>query len=270
MFGIEGGCVRADGMAMDYARFGRGDRRLIVLPGLSDGLATVRGKALLMAKPYRPWFSEFTVYVFSRRRDLPPHFGIADMADDQARALRALGIDRAGVLGVSQGGMIAQLLAADHPALVEKLALAVTAPYANATARANVEAWIGMAKRGDHRALMVDTAEKSYSEACLRKYRRFYPLLGCVGKPRSYARFLANAGAILAFDARGALGRIACPTLIIGGGDDRIVGVQAAHALRDGIAGSRLHVYDGLGHAAYEEAGDFYARVFGFLDEKDQ
>ena len=52
------------------------------------------------------------------------------MADDQAAAMQILGIDKASVLGVSQGGMIAQYLAIDHPGMVEKLILAVTAPYA--------------------------------------------------------------------------------------------------------------------------------------------
>jgi hypothetical protein len=41
---------------MAYASFGRGDRVLIILPGLSDGLATVRGKALLPVKPYQKVF----------------------------------------------------------------------------------------------------------------------------------------------------------------------------------------------------------------------
>ena len=42
----------------------------------------------------------------------------------------------------------------------------------------------------------------------------------------SYDRFIANANAILEFDAVNELGRITCPTLIIGGEEDRIVGVQ--------------------------------------------
>ena len=70
---------------------------------------------------------------------------------------------------------------------------------------------------------MIDTAENSYSEAYLRKYRKLYPLLGGVGRPKSYERFLANARAILAFDGRDELGAIACPTLILGGEEDKSV-----------------------------------------------
>ena len=260
------GSVLLDGARMDYVRFGSGGKNLIMLPGLSDGLASVKGKALLLAPPYKLFFEKYTVWMFSRREPLPRGFTIRDMAADQAAALRALGIERTAVLGVSQGGMIAQCLAADRPETTEKLILAVTAPCVNDTVRARVRDWIAMAERGDHRALMIDTAENSYSEAYLQKYRKLYPLLGAVGRPKSYERFLANARAILDFDARGELGKIACPTLILGGEEDRIVGAEASRELHGAIAGSELYIYPGHGHAAYEEAKDFNERIYRFLE----
>lgn len=116
---------------------------------------------------------------------------------------------------------------------------------------------------------MIDTAEKSYSAAYLKKYRKVYPLIGHIGKPKSYERFIRNAEAILGFDARDELSRITCPTLILAGREDRIVGVQAPHELQENIAESRLFLYPELGHAAYEEAGDFNERVFRFLESAD-
>ena len=191
------------------------------------------------------------------------------MAADQARAMRSMGLGKAAVMGVSQGGMIAQYLAIDHPDLVEKLVIAVSAPRVNDRARDCVTRWISLAERGDHKGLMIDTAEKSYSPAYLKKYRKLYPFLGAVGRPASYERFLINARAILDFNAWDELGRIACPTLILAGGEDQIVGVQASYELRERIPGSELYVYPGLGHGAYEEAGDFNRRVFRFLEETD-
>ena len=251
--------------AMPYASFGHGQRKLVILPGLSDGLATVAGKALLLAGPYRPYFKDFTIYMFSRKEPLGAGSSIRDMAADQAEAMAALGLDRVSVLGVSEGGMIAQYLAIDHPELVEKLVLAVTAPCVNDVVLSCVPGWMDMAERGDHKTLMIDTAEKSYSPAYLKKYRRLYPVLGHVGKPRSYDRFLTNAQAILGFDARAELKKIPCPTLIIGGTEDHIVGVEASRELAEAIPNSQLYLYPGLGHAAYEEAGDFNDRVFAFL-----
>ena len=260
------GCVNVGNTEMDYAAFGHGSRKLIVLPGLSDGLATVKGKAWLLASPYKRFFNDYTVYMFSRKNQMPEGYTIRDMASDQVETMKSLGMERASVLGVSQGGMIAQYTAIDHPEMVEKLILAVTAPYANRVVKEAVSGWIQMAERGDHAALMADTAEKMYSEKYLKKYRRYFPLLARFTKPASYDRFFRNANAILSFDARSELSKITCPTLIIAGSDDRTVGNDAAIELNRGISGSELYVYDGLGHGAYEEAKDFYHRVFEFCN----
>jgi len=258
------GSVKIGGTEMYYARFGRGKRSLVVLPGLSDGLATVKGKAFILSRPYKKYFDEFTVYMFSRKNNMPEGYSIRDMADDQVLAMKSLGIDRASILGVSQGGMIAQMIAIDHPEAVESLVLAVTAPYANDVARGAVEGWIEMASRGDHRSLMVDTAEKMYSPAYLEKNRKYFPLIAKFTKPKSYERFMRNAEAILKFDARKMLSSIKCPVLIIAGDDDNTVGSDAAYELHDLIEGSELFIYEGLGHGAFEEGKDFYDRVMDF------
>ncbi len=260
------GFVSIGDTEMVYVSFGTGEKKLVVLPGLSDGLATVKGKAWILSRPYRAFLRDYTVYMFSRKNRMAEGITIREMAEDQILAMKKLGIDRAYLLGVSQGGMIAQYMAIDHPEAVEKLILAVTAPNANAAVTQAVSAWIGMALRGDHRSLMLDSAEKTYSEAFLHKSRLYLPLLAGFTKPASYDRFLKNARAILDFDARGELSKIRCPVLIIAGSDDRTVGSDAGPALHRAIAGSEYFVYAGLGHGAYEEAADFYDRVFAFCD----
>ena len=165
--------------------------------------------------------------------------------------------------------MIAQYLAGDHPDLVKRLVLAVTAPYANEIVQRFVSCRIEEARRGDHKAIMIGSAESAYSEKKLRSYRRLYPLLGLIGRPKDYRRFLSNANAILRFDARDVLGQIRCPTLILGGEEDRTVGPEGSRELHAALAGSELYMYPGLGHAAFEEAPDFNTRVFGFFAEKE-
>ncbi|MBQ6088863.1 MAG: alpha/beta fold hydrolase, partial [Firmicutes bacterium] len=142
LWNLKNGCVRIGDTEMSYASFGSGKRTVIILPGLSDGLATVRGKALLLAKPYKMFFDEFTVYMFSRKDDMPDGYSIRDMADDQAAALKELGIEKACVMGVSQGGMIAQYLAACHPELVEKLVIAVSASSFNEITENRIGLWM--------------------------------------------------------------------------------------------------------------------------------
>ena len=75
---------------------------------------------------------------------------------------------------------------------------------------------------------MIGSTESAYSENKLRSYRRLYPLLGLIGKPKDYRRFLSNANAILRFDARDV--QIGCPTLILGGEEDKTVGPEGSKA----------------------------------------
>lgn len=261
------GCISIGDTKMDYVCFGKGNKNLVMIPGGGDGLTTVKGLAIPMAITYRMFAGDYKVYLFSRKNRLKEGYSTRDMANDQAEAMRKLGLSKAMVLGVSQGGMISQYLAIDHPDLVEKLVLAVTLSKQNDTVQQALGKWIELAKQGDHKALMIDTAEKSYSKNYLKKYRLIYPILGFVGKPKSYERFLIQIGSCLRHDAYDELEKIQCPTLVIGGDDDKIVGVNASLELADRIPNSELFIYEGLGHALYEEAKDFNNRVQAFLSK---
>lgn len=249
---------------MDYIRFGTGARPLVMIPGVGDGLKTVRGMALPFALLYRSLTKDFTVYVFSRSRELAPGTTTRDMAADLSEAMETLGLRGAALVGVSQGGMIAQWLAVDHPDMVKKLVLTVTLCRPNKTAGFVIGRWLDMARRGDYAAIMLDTAERSYSEKRLRRERLAYRLLGGVGKPKSFERFMIQAESCLTHDAYDALERVKCPTLVIGGEDDRIVTGNASREIAGRIPGSTLVMYEGLGHGLYEEAPDFLARVAEF------
>jgi pimeloyl-ACP methyl ester carboxylesterase len=113
---------------------------------------------------------------------------------------------------------------------------------------------------------MIDVIEKNYSPKYLANYRKLYPVIGFIGKPSDYRRFLTNANAILQFDILHDLKNITCPTLIVGGEEDKVVGIQSSYEMNEQIAGSELYVYPGLGHACFEESKDFNQRVFDFLE----
>ena len=74
------------------------------------------------------------------------------------------------------------------------------------------------------------------------------------GKPRDFSRFLTQAESCLTHDAWEELPRIFCPTLIIGGTEDRIVTAEGSRELAGQIGGAELFLYEGLSHALYEEA----------------
>ena len=262
LYGARERTITVSGSPMDYAVFGRGRRDLVLIPGLS--LRSVRGAALPLAFMYRRFARDYRVWVFDRRADIPEGCTVRDLAEDVASAMAQLGIGRADVLGVSQGGMIAQYLAIDHPERVRRLALAVTLCRPNPTVREAVACWLEMADRGDYRGILLDTAERSYTEKRLRRERILYRVIGSFGKPESFRRFRIQAESCVRHDAFEALPKIACPTLVIGGTDDRIVTGEASREIAGRIPGCRLKMYDGFGHGLYEEAPDFQERVREF------
>ncbi len=266
LYNARNGQLTLDNATIHYLSFGKGNRHLLLIPGLGDGLKTAKGMSLPVAYQYKAMAKAgYKVWLISRREPVPEGFTTRDMATDLAASMAQLGIDKADVVGVSQGGMIAQWLAIDYPELVSKLVLTVTAPAANVTVREVVGGWIGLAKQNDYAAIMLDTAYKSYSDAYIRKNKLFLPLLGKVGKPADFTRFLRMADACLTHDAVAELSRITCPTLVIGGEQDKIVTPQGSYTLHEAIAGSQLYMYPEYGHAAYEEGKDFCQRVVDFL-----
>lgn len=252
---------------MDYITFGKGKTVLIMIPGLGDGLTTVKGMANIMAFTYRMYARDYKVYMFSRKNHLEEGYSTRDMAKDQAEVMRKLGITKAMIWGVSQGGMVAQYLAIDYPDLVQKLILTVTLSKQNDTVQNVIGRWIGFAGQDDYKSIMIDTAEKYYSEKYLKKYRPFYSILGKVGKPKSFDRFIIQANACTGHNAYEELEKIKCPTLVIGGDDDKIVTGEASIEIAEKIPGSELFMYEGLGHGLYEEAKDFHKRMKKFLAE---
>lgn len=263
--GPKNGRVRFPDGTMDYLRFGRGEKTLIMLPGLGDGLRSSYGLALPMALLYRMYAKKYTVYMFSRKDNMPRGCSTEDMACHVAEAMDILGIGKAHVLGVSMGGMIAQHLAADYPEKVEKLILAVTAARSNPVLTQTVTLWMEQAKAGDHRALMDSNLQRIYSRDYYQKNRWMVPILGMTTRPKSYEKFLVMAQACLDHNAWEKLASIKAPALVLGGGKDEILGADAAGEIAGAIPGARLKIYEPWGHGLYEEAPEFNSDVLAFL-----
>jgi len=249
----------------EYIRFGTGNRNLIMLPGLGDGLRTMKGTALPMALYYRSLAKEYTVYMFSRKRALPEGCTTRDMARDVKNAMEELGIGKASLVGVSMGGMIAQHFAADYPEMVEKLVLVVTCARENPILLESLEEWVGCARRGDHTALMDSNLRRIYSEKYYRQNRWMIPLIGRLTKPKSYDRFLTLAHACRTHDAYDRLPEIRAATLVLGGEQDKSLGSEASREIASRIPGAELKLYPQWGHGLYEEAKDFLPTVVEFL-----
>ena len=249
-------------MQLDYITFGIGTRPLVMIQGLNT--RGITGAAQALAYMYRIFAKDYKVYLFDRRPVVQEGITVRDMASDLAIAMDTLGIKHADVIGVSQGGMIAQYLAIDRPDLVKKLVLAVTLSQNNDTVKQVVNNWIKMAEQGAMKELVADMAEKMYSDAYVKRYRPFMPLLTVLQKPKDVGRFVILAKTCLTCNTYEALHKIKCPVLVLGGRQDQVVTGTASEEIAKKL-GCRIHMYDRLGHAAYEEAKDFNQIIYEFL-----
>lgn len=249
---------------MDYITFGKGAKPLIMIQGLNT--RNIKGSAVSIAYMYRIFAKDYKVYLFDRRPDVYEGITVRELAADVAGAMDALGITNADIFGVSQGGMIAQYLAIDRPDLVNKLVLAVTLSKNNDTVKSVVNNWIEMTKQDDMKSLVADMAIKMYSDAYVKRYRLFMPLLTILQKPKDVQRFIILAKACLTCNAYEELDKIKCPVFVIGGRQDKVVGEGSSEEIADKL-GCPIYMYEELGHAAYEEAKDFNKRVYDFLKD---
>lgn len=265
LYHAKNGTLTLAGHTMEYIRFGTGAKTLIMLPGLGDGLRSMKGAALPMAILYRAFARDFTVYAFSRKNNMPQGASTRDMARDLKDAMDILGISRTYLWGVSMGGMIAQHFAADYPDRVEKLVLTVTCARPNPILEEAVSEWMSHALVDDHTALIESNLRRIYSEAYYKRNKWMIPLLGKLTKPKSYRQFLVLAEACLVHNVWESLPRIQAPTLVIGGGQDNCLGAAASEEIAARIPGATLHIYPQWGHGLYEEAKDFNSLVLSFL-----
>lgn len=258
------GVLEVDDTTINYLSFGKGSRNLILIPGLGDGFKTVKGLAIPFSLMYKKFTKDFTIYSFSRKNKLSDGYTTLDMANDVIKCMNKLGIEKASILGVSQGGMISQHIAINFQERVEKLVLVVTVPKSNNMIDENIDIWLNLALKKDFKEIVLDTAKKSYTGKYLKKNIRVLKYFSFLMKPRKFDRFIIQANACKTHDSK-EIEKIKCPTLIIGGRKDEILGVDGSIELNKKIEGSILKIYDEYSHGLYEQAKDFNDNVLEFL-----
>jgi pimeloyl-ACP methyl ester carboxylesterase len=189
------------------------------------------------------------------RRLGPEQYTLSDMAGDTAGLLRELDISPAHVVGASMGGMIGQLLAAEHPEAVRSL-VSIMSSTGNR--------WRGQPALAVYRYLLRPPPRDR--EGYIDRAAAVFGLVGSTGferdeqyirerAARSYDRGYdvraggRQLGAVIASgDRTKALGRITAPTLVIHGSVDKMIRPSGGKATAKAIPGARLMMIEGMGH----------------------
>jgi pimeloyl-ACP methyl ester carboxylesterase len=196
-----------------------------------------------------------------RRRIDPELYTLSDMAADAHGLLRELGLEPAHVVGASMGGMIAQTLAAEHPASVRSLVSIMSTTGSR---------WRGQPAFGIYRYLLTRSPQDR--DGYIERMMRVFGAIGSPGFPRDADRVRELAalsfdrgfdpngpgrqlGAIIASGNRTRqLRSIAAPTLVIHGSQDRMVNRSGGVATARAIPGARMVTIGGMGHDLPEGA----------------
>jgi 3-oxoadipate enol-lactonase len=199
-------------------------------------------------------------------RPLGPYL-MGTMADDVAAVLDHAGVDRAYVVGISLGGMVAQHVAIRHPSRVAGLVLLATTagfPHVRLPSPLALARFLALPMNGQLRESHVGPAF-----ARLLLARRDVPranelLAGWPAalhtQPTSLPVFAAHFAAVLAHSAGSGLRRITCPTVIMTGDDDALLPQQNSRVLARLIPGAYLEVVPG-GHIIPASDPDCVARA---------
>jgi pimeloyl-ACP methyl ester carboxylesterase len=193
---------------------------------------------------------------------------IPAMADQTSALITALRLRRPAVLGWSLGGMVAQALAAAHPAQVGRLILAATQPGTGRALPIPPAAQAALNSGNPETVLSVlfprdqAAAAQAYLQGIL-EYPGFYEAPAAVSRSQDAAIAQWMAGQV---PVGHQLGRLRVPTLVADGTRDRLDPAFNDMLLARGIRGARLLLFPDAGHAfLFQDAARFTAAVEWFL-----
>ncbi len=241
-----------DGTTLHYEERGAGEP-VALLNGVLMTTASWAFQRAALEPRFRLLLHDFRGQLLSGKPERP--WPIEQHSGDFLALLDHLGIERCHVVGTSYGGEVGLIFAAHHPERVRSLAVIASVAHAGPRLREQTEAW-ALAALSAPETLFDAVAADSYSPAFVRAN----PALIEAGRARlaqappgflpAFARLVR---AFQALDARAALARIACPTLVIAAAGDTLKPPSYSRAIAEGIRGAELAVVADAGHAVVLE-----------------
>lgn len=200
-------------------------------------------------------------------------FASADLADDAARLLDALGLERAHVLGAFMGGMVAQELALRHAARVDRLVLVGTWARPDAKRRMLLEKWKAMLGHGlAPEVIAWERMLWTLSDETLEQDDLVQPMLQGYLRdrlPLPEDLFARQCDACLGHDALKRLSAVQRPALVVCGQQDGLTPPRLARALADALPDGHLVTIPNAAHLVMAEAARrFHEIVLQFLADE--
>ena len=158
-------------------------------------------------------------------------YRLQDMADDVVRVMDAVGVQKGHLIGASMGGMIAQVVAANYPGRTQTLVSIMSSTWGDHLPEPGRESAAAIRDIADNKQAVQQRAE-------------FMTRMGFHSEaiPRQVMAIL-RAG-----DRSESVSSIKAPTLVIHGRDDRLLTFEHGVHTAEVIPGSKLIIYDGMGH----------------------
>ena len=221
---------------------------------------------------------EFRVIIFDNRgtgqSDKPDvEYSIKMMADDVARLMESIGIQRAHVLGLSMGGVIAQEMAISHPDRVQSLVLCSTSCSVKNMIGASEEFWdvIESNARGDLSKMSPELILSAYSPDYLQENKgRILENMAASKHPTPPVGFIRQAQATLDYDSYHRLPDIKAPCLVLVGELDVQAPPENSRVLAERIPHARLKIFENAAHMfPFEITDTAIPEIVDFLTEVD-
>jgi pimeloyl-ACP methyl ester carboxylesterase len=256
------------GVAQPYVLVeGSGKTPMVVLPGAADGLRTCVDIAVYLAWFYRERVKDCRILILSRRDPLPPAFSMQAHAADMLSTVERLGFGPAVWECLSAGGPIGQWAAVQRPDLVRGLILSSSYDYVNGRMAKSLQRWLDIAKQSGDSDPFWSMIEPKYRPPAEILADLDPVVLQGALKPREPERFENLLTPLLDFDQRELVAQIRCPTLVVGGEDDRSVPPDIQREMATRISGAELKQFAGYGHFNDMENPEYQPLVTKFAQQ---
>jgi len=192
-------------------------------------------------------------------------------ADDLACLLEKLEIPRAHLVGLSNGGMIAQHFALRYPEKTGALVLVDACSHADTLLKLIVTSWIEAAEAGGSGLRYDVTLPYLFSEDFMSKNLDRILAMKEMNMARNPVKAIVNLSrASMRHDLRDRVSEITAPTLILSGEEDILIPLRYSRMLREKIKNSTLVTLKNCGHVPPIEKPEEFNRIaIKFLKEHD-